>query len=125
MEIACHRASGPQGDFVVSTIKTFAGGAPVSQPLGAPFSSADYADETPWPFETMVFIAVPSGGLSHYATGQFHRAYRNLRDAKRGHSEVVDMVMIGALPVGQGVRGDFGVPSMTPQEWSEQKANRS
>lgn len=57
MNLLADRVDGPQGSFVVSTIRTFSGGAPESKPLGSPFSTADYADETPWPFEVMVFEA--------------------------------------------------------------------
>lgn len=105
------KIAGPQGELEVSTIQTFAGGAPVTQPLGSPFSTADYADQTPWPFETMVFR--PTG-----STGLYHRAYATEVEAKKGHEETVELCRTGTLPVGHGVDGEFGNPTLTAAEWA-------
>jgi len=105
-----NNVTGPQGVFDVSTVQTFTGGAPDVKPLGSPFSLSDYADENPWPYEPMVFWPDSSRGL-------YHRAYRDKKDAKKGHIEIVQACLDGVLPIGDGVRGDFGIPSLTPEEW--------
>jgi hypothetical protein len=119
-EVRVTYADGPQGAFVVSTIQTYAGGADNDRPLGSPFSTADYADETPWSYETMVFKAHPEYGQrggTHFATGQFHRAYASRRAARRGHERITRLCESGILPVGDGVRGPFGVPTLTATDW--------
>lgn len=108
-QIKHEEAEGPQGKWQVSTIRTDAGGAPVRKSLGSPFSSADFVDETPWPFETMVF----KGG----AFGHHHRAYKSREDALVGHDEIVAAIKVGTLDIGMGIRGPFGAPSLTPEEW--------
>jgi hypothetical protein len=106
------QVSGPQGDFEVSTIRTDAGGAMASSCFGAPFSTADYVNETPWPFETMVFHPNSSRGL-------YHEPHRTKQQAEEGHRYAVSLIKSGTLTLGAGVRGDFGVPAMTPQEWAD------
>lgn len=111
-KIKYEEVEGPQGRWGVSTIRTDAGGAdvvPVNMLALRPFSSSDYADETPWPFETMVF---KGGSFGHY-----HRAYKTQKDALAGHDEIVAAIKAGTLDVGMGIRGPFGVPSLTPEEW--------
>lgn len=108
--IAVTTVDGPQGKWTVSTIRTIAGGAGDTQPLGSPFKASDYVGQTPWPFETMVF-------KEPGAVGFYHRAYSSKAAALVGHAEIVALCESGALPVGHGVRGPFGVPSLTPEEW--------
>ena len=79
------KVQGPQGALSVSTVQTYAGGAPDQRPILSPFSTADYADETPWPFETMVF---KQGGGSR---GLYHRPYATESEARIGHSEIVKL----------------------------------
>ena len=106
------RVSGPQGDFEVSTVQTFAGGAADSRPTLSPFSLSDYADENPWPFETMVFRLGSSRGL-------YHEPHASEMQARDGHTYAVSLIKAGTLIEGTGVRGDFGVPSITPDEWKD------
>lgn len=99
------------GKFQVSTVRTVAGGAeetPANMLQLRPCSDRDYADETPWPYETMVF----KGG----ATGLYHAAYATRAEARRGHAEVVARLKRGEEVVG-GVQGQWGVPSLTAAEW--------
>lgn len=109
-QIKLDKVEGPQGKWEVSTIRTDAGGAPPRQPLGSPFSTADYTDETPWPFETIVF----KGG----SRGYYHRAYNTKAAALEGHREITTAIEAGTLDIGAGVRGVFGVPSLTPEDWA-------
>lgn len=105
---------GPQGSFSVSTVQTFAGGAPDSRPLFSPFSASDYAEETTWPYETMVFK------VGEGSKGYYHRAYATEEAAQQGHTETVQLLENGTLPLGQGVDGPFGNPTLTPEEWQKQ-----
>lgn len=105
------KVAGPTGKFEVSTVWTYAGGAPEERPFASPFSTADYAEETPWPFETMVFQKGSSKGL-------YHRAYASENEARSGHAEVVALCQAGTLPIGDGVTGEFGHPSLTAAEWA-------
>lgn len=106
-QIAFSRA----GNFEVSTIQTMAGGAPENARGISPFSESDYIDETPWPYETMVF----RGGSS---TGLHHRAYASIEDARRGHAVIVAALDNGTLEMPFGVHGPSGVPSLTAAEWA-------
>lgn len=116
-QIKREKVEGPQGRWNVSTIRTDVGGADEYRPsamgvsgmVTSPLSSRDYIDDTPWPFETMVF----KGG----AFGHYHRAYKSLRDAIAGHNEIVAAIEQGTLEVGAGIRGPFGAPSLTPEDW--------
>lgn len=106
------------GEWSVSTIRTDAGGAPANRSLGDPFSSADFKDETPWPFETMVF----KGG----ATGYYHEPHSSKKVALERHDIICRELAAGVLEIGKGVTGDWGVPSTTPEEWrSRKRANRN
>jgi hypothetical protein len=106
--------TGPQGTFQVSTIRTFAGGAPDFQPRTSPFKVSDYASEMPWPYETMVF---PEEG----STGLYHAAYPTEELARQGHTQVLDFARRGLLEIGKGVHGVFGTPSLTAEEWRSQQ----
>lgn len=112
-KIAFESVTAPNGTiYEVSTIKTFAGGAPDSKPRGSPFALSDYADENPWPYETMVFRPGSNRGL-------YHEPHASLKQAKDGHAYAVSLCRAGTLKEGHGVRGDFGVPSITPDEWRD------
>lgn len=98
----------PKGDpFLISTIRTVAGGG-VDASFG-PFSVSDYVGETPWPFETMVFREGSRKGL-------YHAAYATEAEALAGHAQMIDTIKRG-LEFGGGVKGPFGLPSLTPEEW--------
>jgi hypothetical protein len=112
MEQLKTEVSGPQGKFEVSTVQTFAGGAPEIGLWGTPFTTADYADDTPWPYETMVFRPGSSRGW-------YHEPHASEQQAKDGHAWVISHIKAGTLPLGSGVQGDFGNPSMTPDEWRD------
>lgn len=104
-------AIGPQGTFDVSTIRTLSGGAPdrpLMPGLGLLFDST-YADETPWPYETVVF---QSGIKGHY-----HEAYKSESAARKGHRRIVAQIKDGTLPVGKGVDTIYGNPTLTPEEF--------
>lgn len=105
-------ASGPQGVFKVSTIRTYMGGAPNEQSFGSPFGTKDYAKETPWPYEVMAF-----GAGNRKA--QYHRPLTSQDQAETAHKAVIAMIEAGTLPLGHGVREPFGVPTTTPAEWRE------
>lgn len=95
--------------FRVSTVQTDAGGAPPTSAPFSPFSSADYNDETPWPFETMVFPLQSSRGV-------YHEAYLTEESAIEGHKRIMEMCKNNALPLGKGI--DYsGNPSLTPEEF--------
>jgi hypothetical protein len=103
-------AKGPQGAFRVSTVRTYAGGAPNIQGLGAPFGTKDFAKETPWPYETMVFSEGSSKGL-------YHEPSADQGDAEAIHCIVIEHIQAGDLQLGRGVSGPWGNPSMTPADW--------
>lgn len=104
------KITGPQGEFEVSTVRLFAGGETDNRPDGSPFSLSDYAEENPWPFETMVFKPRSS-------TGIYHEPYSSGDEAKEGHKRIVERCIDGTLPIGHGVTGVFGTPSITAEEW--------
>lgn len=81
--------------FCVSTVQTVSRGG---------------QDETPWPFETMVF---PEPG----GRGLYHEAYDSKDQALTGHERIVELVRGGGELPASTVRGEFGVPSLTPEEW--------
>lgn len=119
-QIAIERVEGPQGAFVVSTIQTLAGGGtPSPKSRFAPFSEEDFIDETPWPYETMVFKAAHTTGTVHFATGQYHEPHATETQARDGHAFAVSHIKAGTLQIGAGVRDPFGVPSMTADEWRD------
>jgi hypothetical protein len=101
--------SNPQGErFRISTIRTFAGGGGDNHGIG-PFKESDYANETPWPFETVVFKEGSSRGL-------YHAAYSTKEQAESGHQQMIETIKKG-LEFGGGVKGFWGIPSLTPEEW--------
>jgi hypothetical protein len=114
-QIAKTDVENSQGKWKVSTIRTDAGGADTYKSLGAPFSSADYTEETPWPFETMVF---KDTGVSGY----YHEPYATLGEAEQGHQRIVEALRNNTLEIGKGVRDPFGVPSLTADEWRKMQA---
>jgi hypothetical protein len=75
----------------------------------SPFTMADYADETPWPFETMIFKCGSS-------TGIYHKPHATKEEAIADHEKVVQRLKDGEQVSG-GVRGVWGTPSTTPEEW--------
>lgn len=102
------------GKWSVSTVQTYAGGAR-DEPIGmVPFTPADYADETPWPYETMVF----RGGT----TGQYHEPHASEAEALERHEAIVELLRDGKLEIGKGVKEPFGNPSTTPEEWAARVA---
>ena len=103
--------SGPQGVFRVSTIRTYAGGAP-NMSNGGPFTTKDYAKETPWPYETMVF------GIGN-SKGQYHQPHTSKEQAEVAHAAVISMIEAGTLNLGHGVEGHWGNPATTPKKWRE------
>lgn len=115
-QIASDRVKNSEGEWHVSTIRTDAGGAPSTQRLGEPFSSADYIDETPWAFETMVFA--PTGSKDNC-----HEPYATLKEAKAGHKRFMKAVKNETLEKGKGIKLPWGNPSMTPDEWFESQKN--
>lgn len=100
------------GTWRVSTIQTFAGGARDERMFGCPFSLVDYADDTPWPYETMVFH-VERGSIGHY-----HEPHESEAIALARHEAIVSLLSEGKLEIGKGVIGEFGNPSTTPEEWA-------
>lgn len=107
--------TGPQGTFEVSTIRTDAGGAEPTAAFGMPFfSSADFVDVTPWPFETMVFMPGSRKGL-------YHEPHATLKQAKDGHAYALSQIQAGLLTIGAGVQGPFGNPSITADEWNDRQ----
>jgi hypothetical protein len=120
-QIKVETVEGPQGKWRISTIRTDAGGAdeiPVNMLQLRPFSSRDYLNETPWPFETVVFS--DKGGF-----GRYHEAYRALKDAEAGHVRIVEQIKRGDLAIGAGIKNHTGSPSLTPAEWEEGKTQGS
>lgn len=105
---------GPQGKWSISTVRTYSGGSPNQSTIGNPFSSKDYADDTPWPYETMVFKDIG-------VTGYYHEPHRTQKEASAAHERILETIRAGKLEVGKGVRGPFGVPSMTADEWRESR----
>jgi|SRR5579863_4343594 len=104
--------SAPNGTtYEVSTIRTLAGGSPDTKDGWSPFSMADFADFTAWPFETMVFLKDNRKGL-------YHEAHATEEDAKTGHARVVDMVRRGLEFPGETVSGPDGNPTLTPEQWA-------
>lgn len=115
--IKVESVTGPLGTFDVSTIRTHAGGGNDYRPPHSPFSDSDYVDETPWPFEVMVFRQGSSTGL-------YHAAFATDKEALDGHRLMVETIRIGT-EFGGGVRGPFGVPSITPEEWLARTSRRA
>ena len=74
------------------------------------------ADETTWPFETMVFKEVG-------ATGQYHEPHATEQEAEERHSAICAMIREGTLEIGRGVKGEWGTPSTTPEEWNARKTS--
>lgn len=103
-----------QDDLDVSTVQTFAGGGGDSQPAGSPFAESDYADETPWPFETLV---------QRKSQGVHHEAYATLEEAKQGHAEIVRKAKKGLLEF-SGVTGRHGTPLLTPEAWARRSTGK-
>jgi hypothetical protein len=110
-QIADNVVTGPLGKFRVSTIKTIAGGAPRSYAGPSPFTEADFLNETPWSFETMIFRDGSGRGL-------YHAPYATKEEAIAGHALMVKTIEVGA-EFGGGVEGPFGTPSTTPEQWHE------
>lgn len=117
-KIAYDEVENPEGRFDISTIRTFAGGADDYQLSGCPFSDADYADRTPWPFETVVFRRQSSKGL-------YHQAYATKEEARAGHGWIVATVRAGLELPGVTVEGPFGNPTLTVAEWNARHAQES
>ncbi|MBZ5532587.1 MAG: hypothetical protein LAO20_14235 [Acidobacteriia bacterium] len=106
------KVTGPLGTFRISTVKTLAGGG--ANDTRGPFSDADYVDETPWPFEVMVFREVS-------ITGLYHAPLASESEAIEHHALMVETIRKG-LEFGGGVQGQFGTPSVTAQEWRDRMA---
>ena len=102
------RVKGPMGTFRISTIQTFAGGG-ADYSFG-PFADSDYAPDSPWPYETMVFPEKSSTGL-------YHEPYASESEARKGHQRIANMVREGVEFPGKTVSGPFGNPSLTPEQW--------
>jgi hypothetical protein len=100
--------------FDVSTIQTYSGGGGDNTSIFCPFSESDYAEDTPWPFETIVFRRPSSTGL-------YHAPYAAKKEALAGHADVVRRLAAGEEVVG-GVKGPFGIPSITPEEWEQRQS---
>ena len=115
-QIAKTEIANNDGDWVVSTIRTDSGGADANYNSLSPFTSLDYIDETPWKFETMVFKQGSSKGF-------YHQPYAKLSKAKAGHLEAVKLLTENNLEIGKGVKGTFGVPSTTPEDWLKSQSN--
>lgn len=120
-QLKLERVDGQPKAVVVSTVRTYAGGA--HDTGGWPFSAKDFAKETPWPFETMVFEATNDSGTGHGGRGLYHRAYGSLSSARRGHARVVALALAGALPPGT-CGGMWGTPILTAKEWRAQQRRR-
>lgn len=101
--------TGPVGTFDISTVRTYSGGGGNNRSPFSPFGEADYADETPWPYEVMVFRSGSSRGL-------YHAPFGSKAEALNGHKLMVETIKLGT-EFGGGVKGEFGVPSTTPEEW--------
>lgn len=99
------------GGYEVSTIRTDAGGG--ARSYGGFASSADYEDLNAWPFETMVLKVGSRKGL-------YHEAYADEESARAGHARVLVAVENQTLVWGQGVQGQNGTPTLTPEDWSAQ-----
>ena len=113
--LAFDKVRDPKGvEYDVSTIRTFAGGAPARQPLGSPFSTADFEGETPWPFETMVFRSGSRKGLHH-------SPHASEEAAIGAHARMVEAVRSGADFEG-GVQGKYGTPALSAEEWRKRRA---
>lgn len=115
-QIAKDDVTGPLGRFRVSTIRTLAGGGEVNVSAFSPFDDTSYADETPWPFETMIFSGNSSVGL-------YHAPYETEEESLAGHKLMVETIKKGA-EFGGGVQGPQGIPSMTPTEWRAKVASK-
>lgn len=99
-QIKTERVTGPYGDFIVSTIRTYAGGAhEVVDSFIGRFSSKDYLSETPWHFETMVFKAAHATGTARFQSAFYFTPYLSEKAAKQGHKLTVAMVMAGFIPI--------------------------
>lgn len=96
--------------FRVSTVRTFSGGGADNRPFGSPFSDSDYADETPWPYESMVFPEASSVAL-------YHEAHDSELAARERHQKLVGTVERGLEFHGDTVEGPYGVPTLTAAEW--------
>jgi hypothetical protein len=107
-QIAFSEVTGPLGAFEVSTIRTLAGGAPSSPPIGF-FSESDFDSYLIWPFETMVFRPSSRRGL-------YHAAYSTKEEALAGHTQITETIRRGS-EFGGGVNED-GEPSLTAEEWA-------
>lgn len=108
-QIALETISSPDGKvYLVSTIRTFAGGGGDNR--GIFVKESDFESLTTWPFETMVFQEVSSRGL-------YHEAFASEAEAKAGHERIADMVRRGLEFPGLTVEGPFGNPTLTPEEW--------
>jgi hypothetical protein len=105
------------GTHLISTIQTCAGGGAPSAVLGSPFTSADFASETPWPYETAVFLQDGS------SRGLYHEAHGTETSALSRHEEIASAVCHRQIDLEDhpSVCGSFGVPSLTPEQWIAQK----
>jgi hypothetical protein len=102
--------TGPLGTFSISTIRTFSGGGGSNRLAAMPFlEEADYANETPWPFETLIWRGGGGPGL-------YHAPYATKDEARKGHALMIETVKLGT-EFGGGVQGPFGNPSTTPEQW--------
>ena len=106
--------TGSLGTFRISTIQTFAGGGEDCQLPGFPFKDSEYASDSPWPFETMVF-------KEHSSRGLYHAPYSTKEEALAGHELMIKTIKQGA-EFGGNVEGPFGNPSTTPEQWRERSA---
>lgn len=104
--------------FNVSTVRTYEGGGGNNHPIGSPFQESDYSNETPWPFETMIFKEVG-------AAGQYHKPAASKADALAAHTEAVRLIESGEPFEGIGVSGFWGTPSTTPQQWASHIADNA
>ena len=93
-------------EYRVSTVRTFAGGAPLVRNFM--FSNADYAEETPWPFETMVFRG---------SKGVHHTPHATIADAIMYHEKIVKAIENNMLKIGFRVKEPNGNPTTTREEW--------
>jgi hypothetical protein len=90
------RLTGPLGSFDVSSIATRGG-------IANPAFEENWSDETPWPFETMVFDS--------HGEAVYHAPLSTQKEAEQHHAEMILAVKSGSEFAG-GV--DFDDPMRTP-----------
>ena len=114
MQIAYDEIVGPLGAFDISTIQTYAGGAPDTIALGGFIKASDFESYCLWPFETMVFRKGSSAGV-------YHAPLASREEALKHHALMVATIKSGA-EFGGGV-DEHGNPDTTREQWEARCAN--